>query len=210
MRKQFLLGVFVVLASVFMVACQKEVSVDTLGGNGNGGGGTNSTLIGAWKFIDMNVVSETTVEESDGALVAKATNLSDYVTRNNTGTISFSDTKMTYTGLGYSIVDTVLTKLYLNGLLVNETETPFNFDVPPMSAENSYTRISSDSLYFPTGGLTPSFNGGASQPGGAKLRFEGNKLYMTTTGENTQTTVDQGVTTTQKVSVKAVITLQRQ
>ncbi len=209
MTKKNLLVLCVIMTAFFLNSCQKEVSVDTLGG-GNGGGTTNTTLAGTWKFVDMNVVTETTVEESDGLLVAKATNLSDYITRNNAGTISFTDTKMTANGLAYSIDDTVLTKLYVNGLLVNETATPFNYDVPPMSAENNFTRIGTDSLYFPNGGLTPGINGAPNQPGGAKLRFEGTKLYMTSKGSYSQTTVDQGVTTKQDLKVQAVITLQRQ
>lgn len=206
MRKIAILGLFILTTSVIITACQKELSVDTLGGNGGG----NTTLVGNWKFVDMNVVTETTVEESDGLLVAKAINLSDYITRNNIGTITFTDTKMSSVGVAYTIVDTVSTKLYVNGLLVNETATPFTFDVPPTNGENNYTRVNTDSLYFPNGGLTPGINGAPNQPAGAKLRFDGSKLYMTTKGVYNETTIDQGVTTTQNLNVVAIITLQRQ
>lgn len=185
------------------VSCQKEVSVDTTGGGGA------TSIVGAWKFVNMNVTSEAVVEESDGLLVAKAINLSEYVTKNNAGTITFTDTKMASTDLAYTISDTILTKLYLNGLLVNELATPFDFNVPPTSGENAYTRIGTDSLYFPNGGLNI---GGTNpnEPAGAKFRFEGNKLILTAKANSSQTTVDMGVTTTEKLAVVAIITLQKQ
>ncbi len=194
---------------IFTIACQKELSIDSL--TGSGGGSANS-VIGKWKFINIDAKTESIVEATDGIDIEKSISFSNYVSTNNKGTITFDATKMNSSGLGYDVNTTVKAYLYLNGTLEDSLESPFSFSVPLSDGTATYKQISSDSLYFENGGFVYQGGGGSqsSQPGGARIKFEGNRLLMTSNSTQTKSETISGITQKQTTKATSVITLEKQ
>lgn len=193
---------------IFTIACQKELSIDSL--LGNGGGSTNS-VVGKWKFINVDAKTESIVEVTDGIDTEKSISLSNYTSTNNKGTITFDATTMNSSGLGYDVNTLVKVYLYLNGTLEDSLESPFSFSVPLSNGTSTYKQINSDSLYFENGGFV--FQGGAtqsSQPGGARIKFEGNRLLMTSSSIQTTSEINAGITQKLTNKITAIFTLEKQ
>ncbi|MFM9908632.1 MAG: hypothetical protein ACKVOW_04760 [Chitinophagaceae bacterium] len=193
---------------IFTIACQKELSIDSL--TGSGGGSANS-VIGKWKFINIDAKTESIVEATDGIDIEKSISFSNYVSTNNKGTITIDATTMNTLGLGYDVNTTVKVYLYLNGTLDDSLDAPFSFTVPLSNGTSTYKQISSDSLYFENGGFV--FQGGAtqaSQPGGARIKFEGNRLLMTSSSIQTTSETNAGITQKLTNKITAVFTLEKQ
>ena len=205
-------------------SCSKEKSIDTLGvtpggssGNGNGsgsGGGTsNGSEIGNWKFISMHAITSETIEFTMGSDAIKLVTTSDYTTDNNSGNVKFDGTTMFSNDLAFSVNSTVKTAMYTNGILLSSQNAPFSATMPATTTTTNYKKIGSDSLYFAAGvmsGLDP--NGSVvTEPGGYKLKWDGDKMYMTMNYGKT-TNEDDGFGNMQKVIIKvtSVTTLQKQ
>src|SRR5262245_47736506 len=93
--------------SFFLVSCQKEVSVER-GGNGTGsgsgsgggsgsgsggsgsGGGNTQNIIGDYDFINMSAHTVSTVTVSILGDQMKTVTTSDYLTKNNSGTVKIT------------------------------------------------------------------------------------------------------------------------
>lgn len=209
MRKASLLLLACTAVMVF-VSCQKEGSVDN--SNGGGGDGTGKE-VGTWKFISLHANTNVTVELSDGVDNVKTVSLSEYTSTNNSGTIKFDGSKAVATGLAYTVDFIVKGYIYENGSLVDEVEQPLNMTIPAYTSTANYTRIGTDSLSFPAGGLITFDSGGGSTPtdaAGYKLRFEGDKMYMTTNVNRSETITDQGITQKTIQKATAEVTLQKQ
>lgn len=195
--------------SIVFVGCQKELSIDGLGG-GSGAGG-NSALIGAWKFLELSAKTESDVLVTDGADTERAITTSQYTTMNNKGTVTFDATKMISSGIGYDIDADAKTYLYANGMLLDSLDFPFAVSIPSSSGEAKYKAIGSDSLYFETGFFSvPGTNPQASLPSGTKYTIVGNILTMNTNSVATKTETSAGLTTTQTNKVIGAIKLQKQ
>jgi|RhiMetdeSRZDD1v2_1073273.scaffolds.fasta_scaffold42502_3 hypothetical protein len=206
---------FLALAAILitLASCQKEKSVDTLGSNGSNNGGSTSgnTEVGTWKFISMHATTSSTVVASDGADTEKAVTLSDYTTEQNDGIVKFDGSKMTATGLTYSVNTIAKAYFYLNGTLEDSIEAPFAFTLPPYSSTATYKKVGTDSLYFDSG--TGSFGGASTQSvaAGYKLKFDGDKMTMTTKADEVKTELNPlGFMQTTTNHVVAVTTLQKQ
>jgi hypothetical protein len=201
------------LVTLLFVSCQKELSIDTINGpvGGPGGGGGSNSLIGNWKFLELLANTESSVEATDGTDTEKAVTVSSYKSINNKGTIAFDATKVVSTGVGYDISDTAFVHLYLNGVLLDSTDFPFNYTAPPSSGQSNYKVIGTDSIYFENGFLSlPNADPQATQGAGGKFKIEGNILTLTINSSITESETDQGVTTITKAKVAGVIRMQRQ
>lgn len=155
---------------LIVVSCKKS-SNSTKPSNG---------VTGNWKFINMNVQSQTNVTLGGGVTSVTTAN---YVTVNNAGTISFTTDTMAVTGLTYS-VDTISTTIgYFNGVPTDTLTEPFSATLPATSAAVNYTVVSSDSLYFPNGGIAPT--GLSSTGSGAHYVVKGDTLVLTSSVTNT-------------------------
>lgn len=196
---------FLVCAVVFvLVSCQKEKSIDTLGQSGS------ST--GNWKFLYLQASTSTTIDEKDPTGETRSITLSDYTTDNNTGTVNFSGTKMSYTGLSYTIDGVAQSLISINGGPYDTTEIPFTASLPATSGEATYKKISSDSLYFTSGSVTSVGTGGtvSSQPAGYKLNFFGDTMTMTQVYDNVQLNLSPGGGSTKTIiHVLAVTALKK-
>lgn len=199
---------------VVLISCQKETSIDStdgVGGSGGSGGGANS-LIGNWKFIGISASTESTVELTDGTDTEKTVTVSNYSSTNNTGTYNFTASKMSFTGVGYTINSNAMAYLYLNNDLIDSLQFPFSYTLPPSNGETAYKKVGSDSLYFESGSISiPASGTQQAQSGGVKYRFEGDKMIMTNNYQQRNVTdLGGGATQVQVMKVTGITTLQKQ
>ena len=128
MRKlpPFLLLGIILLA---MASCQKEKSDEPL--NGTGDAVSTGSEKGTWKFISTFASTSESVVYNDGIKDVKTVTIWEYTTENNAGTIKFDASKITSTGLTYSVDGIAEAYLYLNGSLADSLEFPFAATIPP-------------------------------------------------------------------------------
>ena len=191
-----------ILTVLFFVSCQKEISDVQAPANQN-------NLLGDYKFISMDVNTRVTQELTLGGDVEKTVTVSNYTTNDNSGTITFDATSFISKDLAYSFATVAKIYLYTNGALVDSLELPFQSSLPPFSSSSPYKMVGADSIYFSGGTLV---TGGATQqvgPNGARLRFEGTKLFLTSRYNNNTTTSTQGITVLSTQQATTVITLQK-
>ena len=192
--------------SLMFISCQKELSMDSsLGLQGT------SSLVGNWKFVGMHTKTQSIVEISDGIDILKSVTVSEYYSKNNTGTVVIDDSKMTGTNIGFE-VDTVATAFtYENNVLVNTLSAPFSFIALPTNSVSPYVRVSQDSLYF-SGGFFASGSGSstAAAPVGAKFQVKDDKIHLTYRITDFRVEDVMGLRQTKNQSAITIITYQKQ
>jgi len=73
----------------------KEVNFSINNGNNTGGSNNNNNSItGDWNFINSIAHTKSTVTVAQGSDELKSVTVSDYVTKNNTGTIKITPIKL--------------------------------------------------------------------------------------------------------------------
>lgn len=180
--------------AVLFASCTKEESLEIIDNPGSG------QLQGNYVFISMQAYTNTTVEARDGIDIIKTVTISDYITKDNVGTVVIDAGKFTSTGMGYSIDTTIKGYYYTNGILDETIDMDFRFSVPPLNSVAPYRPVGTDSLVF-TGGIVSTPNGGgsgvASPESRARYAFSGDTLILYQ-GYNSKTTTSQsGITMTQ-------------
>jgi hypothetical protein len=207
MQTNFLrLSVAAFITLLVFSACQKERSFQndadqqpgTGGPSGPGSGtGTAAAIKGDWKFINNVVKTHVTVEVNDAGQNMKSTTESNYTTENNGGTLTITDNQFLFKGITYAANSTAHSKTWLNGLLVNEIDLPFNAATPPTDYTFDYVRNSADSITFPNGSsLMPGAPGSAGPmtgPLGARISVTAGVLTVNAIMNN-KSTIDQGGT----------------
>ncbi len=209
----YLLGTLT-LAIAFS-SCQKEVSFDdpiVPGGTGNGNGSGNNTnnIVGDYDFVGMTAHTLSTVMVSQAGQDMKTVTVSDYDTKSNTGTVKITATEMISTGVGYSIDTVMNNKTYLDGLLIDDSDFPFQVTSPATNSTSTYVRNSADSVTT-TGALGFPDPSGNTPTGsvGAKLSWHGDTLYLKVSTSFTQTITQGGVPATVTGSVTGISKLKK-
>jgi hypothetical protein len=112
---------------------------------------------------------------------------------------------MTSKNFGYQ-VDTVASGfVYENNVLIDTVSAPFSFILPPGNSVSPYTTESADSIYFTGGQFTnPTGTTPLNKPTGVKLKFQGNKLFMTINLTVTDVQTVLGIRQSTKETVNAV------
>jgi uncharacterized protein YbbC (DUF1343 family) len=184
MRKLFVLFS---LLSILFISCQKEI-------DGVESPSTQNKLQGEYKLISIEANTIATQELTLGSEVEKLVVISHYITKENKGTIKFDATTLSSINMSYSIDTVAKGYLYASGILIDSLEIPVQFALPPSNTSSPYKMVGADSIYF-SGGAAVIGNEPSQQgiPGGAKLKFDGDKLYMISRYNNTTTTIEQGV-----------------
>lgn len=211
MKRNFILLTAIVF-SFAIVSCQKEVD-DFASSSGNttaNNGSTTGDIRGAWKFVNFRVKSVATNEVSAAGMTVTTVTTSDYTSEKNSGTIVIDAANMSYTNLSYDMNTIAYAKVFENGVLLDTFSVPMHASVPATSNKAAYTRIGSDSLYFQSGNIFSNGNSQASPPGGAKIKFEQDKLYILQKVNQTEKTTDQGQTLTSVTQAEVTVTLQKQ
>ena len=198
--KKFLLVSSTILITVLFLSCQKN----------SGSPSSTNAIIGTWNFVSMNATTNAILESTQGAQTQKTITTSSYTTQNNTGTVIIDASTMKTNNLSYSVNTTAKSYVYQNDVLTDSLESPFSFTAPVSSSGVTYKYVSSDSIYFNNGTL---FMNGVTQgttPGGARIKSEGDMLYITQYVHETADHSVTGVTVTSDNSGTLVIALKRQ
>lgn len=205
---------FLLIGSIVftLVACQKEVSVDTVGSTpGSGGNTSGKTEVGTWKLLFMRGITSQSIEYSDGIDNIKTVTISDYTTINNGGTVKFDGSTMTGDGITYEVDALAKVYIYTNGTL-DSLELPFAATIPPTNSTATYKKIGSDSIYVQSGVFTSVGTGGTTQAsaGGYKLAFDDDKMTMTAKADQSKIDLSTGISQKTTTHVEQILTLQKQ
>ncbi|HEY8896662.1 MAG TPA: hypothetical protein VIM79_17675 [Niastella sp.] len=209
-----------------LASCSKEKSLDTLGstpggtsgngnGNGNGsgnGGSSNGSEIANWKFVSMHVVTSETMEFDMMGMAYKVITTSDYTTNDNAGFFKFDGSAMSTTDWAFSVNTQQKLSVTASGQSVPAQNIPFTAQLDPTTESSNYKKIGTDSLYFGAG-VTIGLNTSGfedQRPAGCKLKWDGDKLYMTWTYTETSTGDYNGITAKVIGKYTYVTTLQKQ
>ena len=177
--------VIICITGSLLGACQKEADFQEDSNNpGNGNnGGTNGQLTGDWNFVNQGGLINTSATFSESGQQVKVVAFSDYVSTNNTGTLKVTANQFVFSGIGYTVNDEVNIKMYLNGFLLSNADSAFDYVTPPINDTIDYVRNSDDSLTFSSsiftnpdpvgGGMTP------TGPIGARFNISGDTLSVT-------------------------------
>lgn len=188
-------------SALFLVSCQKEPSEQISAGSND--------ITGNYKFVSLTSHTIASDEISVPGDDEKEVTISNYTTKENSGTINITSNTMTSNNLSYSIDTLLSTYSYINGVLSDSSQVPFQFTVPASSSTSTYSKIGSDSLYFASGSM---FMNGSSQqtsPSGAKFKVQGNLLILSVNLANNGTQNYQGQTVVTSETGTAQITLQK-
>jgi hypothetical protein len=107
------------------------------------------------------------------------------------------------------------TTIYLNGASQTSFNFPYSANVPASTdVTGTYKKIGADSIYIDQGiftGMDASGTGTVQGiPAGYKLKWDGNKMYMTMNYQQTNNQTVLGVTQKVTINVSSVTTLQKQ
>ena len=171
---------------LILAACKKS--------SGSSDKGLNST----WAFLGMSAQTQSTSLQAGGVTMVVNTN---YVTRNNTGTITFKTDSMVVNGLGYSVDTSVIAYFYYNNVVFDSASQPVSLSIPPTSATAKYTAVGTDSLYFPNGGILSALDS-VSTGQGSTYVLKGDSLSIFSQGLDSSGGV--------KTTIKSTIKLKRQ
>jgi uncharacterized protein YdeI (BOF family) len=136
------------LAIVFMAARKKLITATANNSGGTGGTGepgTNTNNIeGDYDFVGMAAHTESSITVDASGSQVKAVTVSDYLTKDNTGTMKITSDQFICTNLGYSIDTIVNVKTYLDNVLFDDSDVPFAGSTPPTNGATPYVRNSAD------------------------------------------------------------------
>jgi hypothetical protein len=184
---------------IAFTSCQKEINYAT--GNGPGGtGGTGGTgninsIVGDYDFVGMTAHTQSIVTVNTQGQQLKAITVSDYVTKNNIGTVKITSNEFINTGLGYSIDTIMNVKTYIDNVLFDDSDLPFVGSAPATSSTSPYVGVSADSITV-TGafGVSPDPSGNIpTGPVGVKLSWSGDTLLLKVNTSFTQSITQGGV-----------------
>lgn len=167
---------------------------------------TVADINGIWKLVSID--AKTTSSTQSGSI--RSVTSTAYITQNNTGTITFTASKLTSNGIGYSVNTTSNIEVYENGILLSKYTMPFAITTPASSSSVDYKRVNNDSIYMQSGSLFMNGTNQDTQAGGARIKLESNKMYIIQSGTKTTTINSQGTSATMISTVNYTATLQRQ
>lgn len=201
MKRKSIIVSFTALVLIAFISCQKDADQPA----------SANDITGTWKFVSVGANINATQLMSDGSDVIKTVVANEYVTENNSGTVTFDGTKMIAKNVSYSINAISKASVYENGTLADTFSLPLQFTAAAVNGSAAYRKIAADSIYVESGlslyndGMTQS-----SQPGGAKLKLENDKLYLIQSQMQTATESESGATVTSTLHGTFILTLQRQ
>lgn len=210
--------IFLLVAAfaVALTSCQKEVGFEdrdpvTEPGTSNPGGNTNISIIGDFDFVGMTASTKSTITVTEAGQTLKNVTTSAYVSKNNTGTVKITATDFISSNLAYDIDTTMKLQMYVNGLMVDEREMPFEMSSPPSSVTAPYVRNNNDSItvtgsFIPTSGSPAA---PATTPAGMRISWSGDTLVLRTNVSVSTTTDLVGIPGTMVASISGVMKLKR-
>lgn len=190
----------IILLSFAIVSCQKDINQPT---------SSAADITGTWTLVSFDVNITAVQQVTEGADEIKTVSVNNYITKTNSGTITFDATKITANNLSYSVDAVAKSSVYENGALIDTFSAPFQFKYPAYNGVTAYKTITADSLYFESGTLFMSGVTQNTQPGGIKFKLENDKLYLTQSVLQSTRETDQGAAIISTVDGKMIMTLKR-
>jgi hypothetical protein len=182
-------------ASTVLYSCSKDDSKPSDGSNPD-------ALKGTYDFVGMTVASQSTVTVkgtfAGNVIDEKTITTSNYITKNNGGTVTVDATNFTNTDFIYSVDTVINAKSWSDGVLSSDMDIRFKFDAPKLSSHAPYKLVGADSLYFEKGFVENpdgSGTGVASNPSGSKYSWSGDTLLLRTNLAIVKEEIQEGVTT---------------
>lgn len=174
-----------------LVACSNNDDVNNEVKNGLEGTYT-FVAMKADTYADISYVYDTDAEIKKYSTISTCT----YQTTNNKGTVIIDATKFNSSKFAYSINATLYGKNYMNDVQSGYSNMPFVLDMPESSGSSSYQLIGTDSIYFSGGFVNSPALGDsvASLPSGAKYKWEGDTLVISSALILRDTVVEDGAT----------------
>ena len=192
---------------IAFASCQKEKDLQP----GTGGSGNTNSIVGNYDFVGMVAHTQSTVTVSDQGQQLKSVTTSDYVTKQNVGTVNITATDFITNGLGYSIDTVMNVKTYIDNVLFDDSDVPFVGTIPPSSSSSPYTQVAADSIAV-IGAFGASLDPSGSTPTGPvglKLSWAGDTLLLRTNSSFTQNVAQNGVPGVLTGAVNGVIKLKK-
>ena len=199
--KKITLSIFMSLSLFYLVSCKKD-SGDNNPKSGN--------IQGNYQFISLSASTTSTVIVTDGVTVDKTVTKSDYISKNNAGNMTITDSKIISTDLAYSIDTIAHTYMYEDGVLIDDFDFPFQFDAPISSATSDYVWVTSDSIYCPNGTIFTDGVTSNSGPSGVRILQQADKLFIMASKEQTTHDNSSGYPTTMIAQASVIATYQKQ
>ena len=182
----------VLILTIVIFSCQKEVDFQNGANQGGTGSGTgnNRTIVGDYDFVGSWAHTLSTVTVNAGGDQLKTVTVSDYATENNTGTVKITSNQFIVSNMSYDIDTMMNAKTYVNGVLVNNSDFPFVVSQPATSSTSNYVKNSADSITITGAFGAPDPSGNTpTGPVGARVSWSGDTLIL-----KVNTTVSQTIT----------------
>lgn len=201
MKKKYCIIAFIYL----LAACQKGIEPF----DDSGPVQPENNITGTWNFISLKAHTETTLEYIDAGTDYKTISTSDYISTDNTGTITFDSAAFNSAGIGYNVSSIVNSYSYTNNVLVDSSQMPFTITLANSNSTGNYELIGSDSIYFPEGSFVSSSGTTTTEPSGGKINISGNMLTITQMVYKDTALINGGVPYQSIEAVTAITQLQK-
>lgn len=188
-----------IVATAFM-ACSKEKSAEP-----DENGTALQKLIGTYDFLYLAAHTESDIEVVFPEGTMRTVSISNYISKGNSGTYTFTANEMIAENTNYTIDTTFNTKFYTDDVLEDEVDMPFSFSVSDYDASSTYKLVGTDSI-FAEGGFSniPSGGGESSPitPSGTKFFWSGDTLTFYAEYLALSTVTEEGIRTNTKQYIK--------
>lgn len=197
------------LLATTVFSCQKEVTFDD---PGNGGGTSTVSIIGDWDFVNLQANTKSVVELSEAGMSLRSVTTSAYLTKNNSGTVTFTASQIQMNNIAYDIDTVMQVQTFLNGAIFDNSVLPFVLSYPSSSKSGAYTRNTADSITFAPGFAgAPANPSGAADPDpvGARLKMSGDTLLLLINTTYTVPVTQNGTTGTLSAQLQGIMRLKK-
>jgi len=174
-----------------------------------------NAIQGTWDFVNMTSSTLSTTINVSGDYKDTTMILANYVSLDNSGTITFDATTAKSSNITYAI-DTVLEAEYFTSDGIRDVyEIPFSATIPPSSSTAPYKLVGTDSLYFEQGFINMIATDGSgtiapTTASGSRLTWSGDTLVLHTHINASKTETGEGITTTTIVTGTQSVKLLKQ
>lgn len=185
------------------VSCTKDNSASS---------SSTKDIEGTWNLVSISGISDVSSTTQQGGSTIMATTSYNYASTSASGKYVITATEMNGQNVTYSASGPLTTKVYMDGTLMQDYSNITPFTAPVSSPVANYKKVGTDSI-FVTGGTFVNVSSGSTTavtPVGYRYKIEGTKLTMTMNLVQNSTTVQSGISVTQKINAKATVILQKQ
>ena len=195
MKKYFQLTLLAI--TVLICSCEKDdANADT------------ASIQGTYILTLLTAKTNSTITDDEGG---KAVSTADYSTSDTHGTIIFDASKLTTTGVSYSVNAISFNYFYQDDELIDSVSFPLVVTIPPISSAGTYKLIGADSIYI-SAGLVPTAGSGTTvlEGSGGRYKMDGKVLTITEHFSKDSVFTESGISYHQHASAVSSIVMEKQ